>query len=226
MQLRAVFAGLAVAAAILLMPKAAQSQEARDCSTVDWSAVGYADAEQRGSPADATSWVAQHRETCMDVVGVDESAYESGFVQGLTAFCTPRRAFDLGRAGETYVGWCPADQAEGFAQGLRDGRRVRVAEAAVSEVQSVSRQLRTRQREMRNQQDQAGLSRSTAVVGASRSFQMGAAYQEQQLVQQMEQGSRLARIEQAVDAMEDVNAGRQEQLEALRAEFGDRYGAW
>lgn len=226
MQLRALFAGLVLAAAFWLTPHAASAQEARDCSSVDWSAVGYADAEQRGSPADATSWVAQHRETCIDVVGVDEAAYESGFIQGLTAFCTPRRAFDLGRAGETYVGWCPADQAEGFARGLRDGRRVRVAEAAVSEVQSVSRQLRTRQRDMRNQQDQAGPSRSTAAVGAARSFQMGAAYQEQQMVQQVEQNSRLARVEQALNAMEDVAAGRQEQLEDLRTEYGDRYGAW
>ncbi len=225
-QLRAVFSGLAFAVALWLTPQAADAQEARDCSTVDWSAVGYADAEQRGSPADATSWVDEYRHTCIDVVGVDEAAYESGFIRGLTAFCTPRRAFDLGRAGQTYVGWCPADQAEAFALGLRDGRRVRVAEAAVNEVASVSRQLRARQREMRDQQDRAGANRATSVIGAERSFQMGAAYQEQQLVQQMEQTSRLARIDQAVNSMEDVTAGRQEQLETLRAEYGDRYGEW
>lgn len=226
MQLRALFAGLTFAAAFWLTPPAAHAQEARDCSAVDWSAVGYADAEQRGSPSDATSWVDQHRETCIDVVGVDEAAYEAGFIQGLTAFCSPRRAFDLGRAGETYVGWCPADQAEGFAQGLRDGCRVRVAEAAVSEANVVTRQVRSRQREMRNRQDRAGHNRTTEVIGAQRAMQMGAAYQEQALVQQMEQNMRLARVEQALNTMEDVSAGREEQLDELRTEYGDRYGEW
>lgn len=226
MHLRVLFAGLALVAAFLLTPAAAHAQEARDCSRVDWHEVGYTDAETRGSPADAPSWVEEHRATCMDVAGVDEGAYEAGFIQGLSAFCTPRRAFDLGRAGETYVGWCPADQAEAFALGLHDGRRVRVAESAVSEAQSVSREVRARRREAYSQTEQARANQATAALGASRAFQMGAAYQEQQMVQRAEDFSGLARIDRAVETMENVTEGRQEQLETLRAEFGDRYGAW
>jgi hypothetical protein len=226
--LRALFAGLTIAAALWLVPAAAHAQapEPRDCSQVDWAAVGYTDAEQRGSPADAPSWVDQHRQSCIDVVGVDETAYETGFIQGLTAFCTPRRAFDLGRAGETYVGWCPADQAEAFAIGLRDGRRVRTAQSALSEVNDVSRRLNIERREAQQAFEQSGPSRLTAPVGGQRSFQMGREYQDALADQRVQQFRQIAQMERVAETVEDVTAGREEQVETLRSEFGDRYGEW
>lgn len=231
MHLRALFAGLAVAAAFLLVPNA-HAQEARDCSRVDWQAVGYQDAEQRGSPADATSWVEQHQRTCVDVVGVDEAAYEAGFIQGLTAFCIPRRAFDLARAGQTYVGWCPADQAEAFALGLRDGRRVRMAESVATTVRQEERRQQWREREQRERLRQQQVDRArdrvanTAMSGASLSdllFNQGDRGWDDTMRETRTQ-RRIAEVRAEDAALAEAVVA--EDLEALRAELGDRYGAW
>lgn len=231
MHLRALFAGLAFAAAFFLSPAYAQT-EPRDCSAVDWQAVGYQDAETRGSPADATSWVAQHRESCIDVAGVDESAYETGFIQGLTAFCMPRRAFDLGRAGETYIGWCPADQAQAFARGIRDGRRVRVAEQAAVGAARESRRQEWREREQRERVRQAQVDRArarvsnTAMSGASLSDELFHNGDRRVADIVSEQQAQLRVTEVRAEDAEIAEAHLDEDLAALRAEFGDRYGVW
>jgi hypothetical protein len=234
MHLRALFAGLAVAVAFCLVPQArAQSSEPRDCSRVDWQAEGYRDASTRGSPSDATSWVEQHRQSCMDVVGVDEPAYETGFIQGLTAFCTPRRAFDIARAGGTYVGWCPADQANAFAIGLRDGRRVRTAETAVTEARQETREQRWRERQRRDEIRQTQIDRSREIMTNTSMadttplsellFNSGDRTRSDQLRGQREQ-RQMAEVQAVSSAQEQEAAG--EDLATLRAELGDRYGEW
>lgn len=232
MHLRALFAGLAFAAAFFLVPAANAAVEPRDCSAVDWRAVGYEDASTRGSPSDATSWVEQHRQSCMDVVGVDEAAYESGFIDGLVAFCTPRRAFDIGRAGDTYIGWCPAEQAEAFARGVRDGRRVRVAETASLGARRTARREEWTERQRREDIRQTQVDRArervsnTAMSGASLSellFQNGDRSRSDILGEQRTQ-RRIAEV-QAEEAA-DEQADAEEDIAALRAEFGDRYGVW
>lgn len=231
MHLRVLFAGLTVAAAFFLAPQA-HAQEPRDCGAVDWRAVGYADADARGSPADAASWVEQHRQSCIDVAGVDEGAYETGFIQGLTAFCAPRRAFDLARAGQTYVGFCPADQANAFAMGLRDGRRVRMAESSATDASRTTRREEWRGRERRNQAQQTRVDRSRNLVASTA---MSSQPLSELLFSQGDRGwddvQREQRQQTRVAEVRAEDAGiaetyAQEDLETLRAELGDRYGSW
>ena len=120
----------AVCVAAGLFSGCAATMSAEDCAVADWARVGEAD----GAAGEPLEKFQDRADACQDHgFSADRTRYEEGRAVGLTAYCTPLRGFDAGRAGETYRGVCPQSAEPGFLAEFELGRQLRGFERAFDE---------------------------------------------------------------------------------------------
>lgn len=101
-------AGLMVAVLAVLAACASLSEE--QCRAGDWRDIGFADGAQGRAPA----YVERHQKACAKAgVAPDVQAWLAGRQQGLARYCTPAKAYEIGRGGRDIAPWCsPAQLAQ------------------------------------------------------------------------------------------------------------------
>lgn len=77
------------------------------CQSVDWQGIGFQD----GLLGRDASFISRHAERCGKVgVNPNQALWEQGRQSGLKRYCTPLRAYQLGREGINYSNVCPSEQ--------------------------------------------------------------------------------------------------------------------
>lgn len=90
------------------------------CRNADWFEIGRVDG-LNGIPLNSSAYVNR----CLSQgVPIDNELYTAGWQRGLVDYCVPERAFDAGRAGETYHGVCPKNIEDGFLKRFHVGTRI------------------------------------------------------------------------------------------------------
>lgn len=82
----------------------------KDCSA-DMMQFGLAQGKA-GSPKKYTDDI---RSTCMGShPNINLEAYEKGFYQGWAEYCTPNKAFEMGKKSDRYFSFCPPEREKQF----------------------------------------------------------------------------------------------------------------
>lgn len=100
--------GLLLLSALVATSCTSQRQlSAKQCANIDWQAVGYQDG---ANGLDATA-ITRHQQACA-ASGVlpNVAAWQQGQQAGHKQYCTPLRAYQLGREGIAYRNTCPPEQ--------------------------------------------------------------------------------------------------------------------
>lgn len=105
--------------ALVLLFSGCVSMSVSECQLADWRAIGYED----GLRGRASSQISEHRQACAKHgVVPDQSAYRTGYQEGVREYCVPEKGFELGKRGASYNGFCPEDLQQGFLEGYRHGK--------------------------------------------------------------------------------------------------------
>lgn len=116
---------LALLAAIVVLGSCATLSE-EECVAGDWAAIGRADgAEGRGFER-----LEAHRRACARAgVTPDATAWEQGRQRGLRLYCTPAKAYQVGRSGRSIAPGCVQAELAGMSPAFERGRNYfRIAE--------------------------------------------------------------------------------------------------
>lgn len=93
-----------------------------ECKTGEWTVVGFEDGAQGRQP----EFIAQHREACAEYgIAPDLDEYLAGRERGLVQYCTPQRAYDLGRQARPVANVCPAALSQQLDTANYQGREYR-----------------------------------------------------------------------------------------------------
>lgn len=93
------------------------------CQSANWQAIGYQD----GLLGRSADFIQKHREACGSLPVV-KTEWQQGREAGLQKYCTPLRAYQLGREGFAFNNVCPPDMTldllkshdEGYAHYQRE----------------------------------------------------------------------------------------------------------
>lgn len=130
--MRLVLAGLVAVAGVLVLSSCATLNE-EQCQVSDWQQLGASDG-QRGA---GSGFVANHQEACARFgIAVDVAAWQTGWQQGIVAYCTPSNGLSVGRSGRINPYSCPANLAGAFNEAHRIGKAVHDARSARDRVQA------------------------------------------------------------------------------------------
>ncbi len=94
------------------------------CKNADWFEVGRIDG-LNGIPSANSTYVGRCK---ANGVSPNLELYTAGFERGLIDYCTPERAYDAGRAGESYNGVCPKNLEAKFLKRFKVGTEIAVLE--------------------------------------------------------------------------------------------------
>lgn len=102
-----------------------------ECKSADWRLIGFED----GAAGRPTAYLGKHREACAEYkITPNMDAYMRGHTEGLSQFCVPEKAYQLGISGRTYPTICPTELDGILSPAYNDGK-------AIYEVRSRIRQL-------------------------------------------------------------------------------------
>lgn len=105
--------------------------KAAACAEKDWYEIGRRDGAQ-GKTADRLS---HYQKDCrMAEEGQWAAMYNNGRNAGLVEYCAPDNAFELGRAGISYLYVCPSTVEAEFLQSYRRGQQARAFEIQSQEL--------------------------------------------------------------------------------------------
>lgn len=98
-------------------------EECLEANATSWEHVGYVDG---GNGHDPDSYLALHHDACKEVrVFPDRNSYMVGWRKGLVNYCTPEKAYEVGRNGySSNSRFCPAQIRDLFEDNVDLGRRV------------------------------------------------------------------------------------------------------
>lgn len=117
---------------VILLSGCAKTMNENECLVADWRTIGYQDGSQ-GRPE---QWLERRGEACAEYgVAPNMDEYLLGRMQGLTAFCQPRRGFDMGLRGNRYDNVCPQNLEGEFLYAYQDGRELRNRQVSVSNIE-------------------------------------------------------------------------------------------
>lgn len=106
------------------------------CIQADWFEVGRLDGLQ-GISEENSVYIGRCRRS------FNEELYLAGWNRGLVEFCTPERAFDVGRSGLDYKdGTCPPQAEPVFLRAFATGKEILTIERENSELESQIDRLR------------------------------------------------------------------------------------
>lgn len=98
--------GVLVVGALMSLQACASLSEDQ-CLAGDWRGIGFADGAQGRAP----DHVERHQKACAKVgVAPDVQAWLAGRQAGLARYCTPAKAYEVGRSGRSIAPWCSPDQ--------------------------------------------------------------------------------------------------------------------
>ena len=88
-----------------LMLAACASLNEEECRSGDWTSIGFAD----GSEGRLVSFLDKHAKACREFgITPDRAEWLAGRTQGLTRYCTPAKAYLVGREGHNITPVCSA----------------------------------------------------------------------------------------------------------------------
>ncbi len=104
-----------------------------ECEEADWRIIGLED----GAAGRSLDYIGRHRKSCAEYgVQPDFDRYQQGHADGVITFCTPRKAFTLGKSGRGHNDICPADLRDPFLTAYEDGFAVYTARREMSDAQN------------------------------------------------------------------------------------------
>lgn len=108
------------------------------CRNADWFEVGRVDG-LTGVPMGNSTYMGR----CQSLgIEVSEELYTAGWNRGLVDYCTPDRAFDAGRSGESYNHVCPAHLEAAFLKRFKLGTQIsKIEKRNLALEQEVDRKL-------------------------------------------------------------------------------------
>jgi hypothetical protein len=110
-----------------------------ECQVADWRVIGYED----GANGRELSYLGNHRKACAKYgITPDMARYESGRLEGLREYCTPRNGYDLGKSGRKYNSACMPPMETEFREAWSHG----------IEIYKARTQLQNSERRLKNQQ--------------------------------------------------------------------------
>lgn len=127
---------LLLAGATLLAGCATMTKEqCLEANATSWEHIGYVDG---GNGHDPDSRLAMHRDACKEVrVLPDRSSYMVGWKNGLVNYCTPEKAYEVGRSGASGNSrLCPPEVRDLFDDNVDLGRRVYSLRMELSSLES------------------------------------------------------------------------------------------
>lgn len=109
-------------------PSVSESQ----CIAGDWQTVGYRD----GVNGLRSTQLLQHQDACVQHnVMPNRADYMIGWKEGVGEYCLPGNGFAVGEGGSRYYNVCPAGLDSDFQAAYKQGRKLYLARAAVSNVE-------------------------------------------------------------------------------------------
>ncbi len=202
------------AGAVLALGSCA-TMSAEQCMAGDWGGQGYAD----GQSGLTMSRLAEHAEACAKVgIVPDDVSYAAGRQQGLLRYCTPDKGFEVGRAGSSYAGVCPAELEAEFLPAYNDGRVVYEVVSALESARSSVSSLGGRLEELDDK-----ISAKQAEARAE-----GLTEEQRDRILDRVQELRRERADRQRDwrrAQEQVDEAERD-LRDVRRRFQYRYGGW
>ncbi|MFO1465803.1 MAG: DUF2799 domain-containing protein [Steroidobacteraceae bacterium] len=104
------------------------SMSAKECTAVDWRAIGYQD----GAHGRSAEHFGYYQTACAKHgIRSDFSAYQAGRDEGLHEYCQPANGYRAGVNGDSYGGVCPAPLERGFLASYRRGHELYVLQSRV-----------------------------------------------------------------------------------------------
>lgn len=120
-----------ISLALLLTLGSCATLSEAECRAGDWGLVGYEDGAQGRLP----EFIAQHREACAEYgIPPDLDQYLAGRERGLVQYCTPQRAYDLGRQSRPVANVCPAAMSSQLDRANFRGRTYRHISDEIAEL--------------------------------------------------------------------------------------------
>ena len=124
-----------IALAIIILPPllaACATLDEGECRTGNWQNIG----ENDGIAGRSASFISNHAEACAEYgIRPDIKEWEKGRRAGLKFYCTPQRAFTLGRKGRHLSPVCPADQIERLNHENQRGFRLFHIEREIDQIE-------------------------------------------------------------------------------------------
>jgi hypothetical protein len=128
---RIVSAAALPALAVVATLTGCASLSERECRNADWYAIGTRDGR---NGADAGR-IAEHEKACAELgIQPDRTQWAAGRADGLAAYCTPRRGFDVGESGGVYGGVCGPETEPAFLRAYDLGRELADARARLETI--------------------------------------------------------------------------------------------
>lgn len=124
---------LALVATLAGMTQGCATLSQSECEQADWQIIGLED----GTAGRPVSYIGRHRKACADYgVKPNMAQYQRGHADGVRAFCTPRKGYQLGSAGRGHNDVCPADLRGAFLAAFDDGLSVHAAQKDMLDAQN------------------------------------------------------------------------------------------
>lgn len=154
MTLRLRLPALPAALAALIALGACETLTPEECRSADWYQIGLADgAEGRG-----TDRLELHRRACAEVrVSPDAAAWLRGRTDGLRLYCTPAKAYEVGRRGGAIAPGCTAEELVAMRPAHRWGETWWQIGLEIAEVE---RDIAAAERELRRLPPEAAAERA------------------------------------------------------------------
>ena len=116
-----VYLHILLAAGALLSGCGSSEKNSLVCNSVDWFEIGRID----GSKGLPQSNLDMHKQRCSgELPAAKEMLYLNGRKTGLTSYCTPQNAWELGKTGKDYRGVCSSLNEELFLKKYRQGKKL------------------------------------------------------------------------------------------------------
>lgn len=104
-----------------------------ECRSGNWEAVG----ERDGADGRSERFVQNHFEACAEYgVQPDVAEWEAGRQDGLEYYCTPQRAFEIGRRGRYISPVCPTSQIKELTYQNDRGLRLHHIEREIRQIEN------------------------------------------------------------------------------------------
>jgi hypothetical protein len=145
----------------LVMNSCATMNKAQ-CVKANWKDLGV----QEGSMGYANTRLSDHTKACAEYgIKPDEKAYDKGYKAGIRIYCSPQKAFEIGRTGGHSSVTCPSDLAPGFYTAMDQGRAQYRRELAAKEAEQKAREQEARAREYFSADARGGLCDASESAG-------------------------------------------------------------
>lgn len=200
-------------ALLLLIPlglAACSSMSAKECTAVDWRAIGYQD----GALGRSAEHFGHFQNACAKHgIRSDFGAYQVGRDEGLREYCQPANGYRVGVNGQSYAGVCPAALEAGFLPSYRRGHELYTLQWRVNE--TASRLASARHERERIQHAIIG---NAAAIVSPESIPEDRAHA---LVETHQLVERAGQLESDIVQLERDQLRAEDELQAWRSRFAD-----